>query len=475
MKKIQLLLVLCYLTTTITQAQSQSDCDRNFREALFYLKGDKNFKRDTIKSINYLQPCIEKGEAKSKILLTRIYTSQTDKDLHKKAFKMLKKMAKKENAFAAGDLGVLYKYGIGCRLNLNRERKWFEKGAELGNDKAAYSLGYLYLKGFGDIYQNYTTAVKWFEKSNHDMAKYWLGVSYYYGDGVTQNIAKANELLGTNFENSATQTQSNSSSETSSSTVSNQSESQDENCDNTMPVSDENLIGEWSGKLLKFDWSGKKIRQRNDFSIEIKKDSVTENLVYDLKINDQEYKEEIIDRIDNEVYFDEIYANLPHQSFSEDIADHLEYQFLSTKMSIKKIHGFTFLTGNIVNYINEWNESGAPIKYVLKKKETFANSDQELSDEILTALSAQEDNFIKLYPNPFKTDLIISYTLDMPSFVEVKITDIQGAMNEIIQKESEQEAGDHRYYFEGSNLKKGIYVVTVFVNNEKKTRIIVKK
>ena len=105
---------------------------------------------------------------------------------------------------------------------------------------------------------------------------------------------------------------------------------------------------------------------------------------------------------------------------------------------------------------------------MLKKKETFANSDQELSDEILTALSAQEDNFIKLYPNPFKTDLIISYTLDMPSFVEVKITDIQGAMNEIIQKESEQEAGYHRYYFEGSNLKKGIYVVTVFVNNEKK-------
>ena len=95
MKKIQLLLVLCYLITSISQAQSQSDCDRNFREALFYLKGDKNFKRDTIKSINYLQPCIEKGEAKSKILLTRIYTSQTDKDLHKKAFKMLKKWLKK--------------------------------------------------------------------------------------------------------------------------------------------------------------------------------------------------------------------------------------------------------------------------------------------------------------------------------------------------------------------------------------------
>jgi len=90
-------------------------------------------------------------------------------------------------------------------------------------------------------------------------------------------------------------------------------------------------------------------------------------------------------------------------------------------------------------------------------------------------LSAQEDNFIKLYPNPFKTDLIISYTLDMPSFVEVKITDLQGTKNEVIKKGSEQEAGDHRYYFEGSNFQKGIYVVSVFVNNERKTRVIVKK
>ena len=50
------------------------------------------------------------------------------------------------------------------------------------------------------------------------------------------------------------------------------------------------------------------------------------------------------------------------------------------------------------------------------------------------ALSAQEDNFIQLYPNPFKTDLIISYTLDMPSFVEVRLTDIQGTNNALIKK-----------------------------------------
>ena len=46
---------------------------------------------------------------------------------------------------------------------------------------------------------------------------------------------------------------------------------------------------------------------------------------------------------------------------------------------------------------------------------------------------------------------------------------------ELIKKGSEQQPGDHRYYFEGSSLEKGIYVFTVVVNNEMKTRIIIKK
>jgi hypothetical protein len=112
---------------------------------------------------------------------------------------------------------------------------------------------------------------------------------------------------------------------------------------------------------------------------------------------------------------------------------------------------------------------------VLRKKETFANSNEELSDDVLQALAEQEENFIKLYPNPFQSDLVISYTLETPSFVEVKITDINGTKNSIVEKGKEQKAGKHSYFFNGNNLEKGIYIVTVITNNQKKTRIIVKK
>jgi hypothetical protein len=47
MKKIRLLILLCSFIS-IAQAQEQLDCDFNLREAIFYLQGDENFKRDTV-------------------------------------------------------------------------------------------------------------------------------------------------------------------------------------------------------------------------------------------------------------------------------------------------------------------------------------------------------------------------------------------------------------------------------------------
>ncbi len=466
-------MLLCFITSL--KAQESINCDFNLREAIFYLKGDSNFKRDTLKSIQYLKPCINKGDARANIVLSRIYASQNDPNKNKEAFKILKDLVKEDNAIAMGDLGVLYKYGIGCRLNYNKARKWFKKAAELGNDKSAYSLGYLYLKGFGNIEQNYIKAVQWFKKSDYPMATYWLGVCYYYGYGVSQNIEKANQLLGTNLKRGFSMNQSTTNTNTSANQFSEPLATENDASNETLATTEQNLYGQWTGKLLKFDWSSKNIEQKHDFTLEIKYDSIKEQAVYTLQINDQKPEEKTINRIDDEIYFDELHIKLPHKAFNENIPNNLDYQFLSSKLSLKSIGEFTFLTGTIENYINSWNESGAPLKFVLQKKETFANSEQELSDEVLNALSSQEDTFIKLYPNPFKRDLIISYTLETPSNVVVKVTDINATKEFVVEKGKQQKAGKHRYFFNGTHLKKGLYVVTVLANNLRKTRIIVKK
>lgn len=476
MKKISKLLAgCCFVVSMSAQTQGKLNCEFNFKEALFYLKGDKNFKKDSLKSIEYLKPCLEKGDAKAQLLMGRLYNAKADEANYKKAFELFKKSAKQGNAIAMADLGVLYKYGRGCNLNFNKARKWFKKSAELGNDKASYSLGYLYLKGFGNIDQDYTKAVKWFEKSEFPMAKYWLGTCYYYGYGVEKNLVKANELLGTNFEITSTNNLEANTIEYSNNNVSSELEIDATEMTSTLEeVESANLLGKWKGVLLKYDWSGEHIEQKHNVKVVFENDSITQSLVYSMTIDEQENRGDLL-LIDNTIYFEETFVKLPHTSFDERISNELIYELLSSNLSLKNIHNSNYLIGGVESYIFNFNESGAPLKMVLKKTETFANSDEELSDTVLQALADQEESFIKLYPNPFQTDLIVSYSLENPSFVEVRITDINGTKNAIIEKGKEQGVGKHSYFFDGNDLEKGLYLVTVLVDNEKKTRLIVKK
>jgi hypothetical protein len=470
MKKITLLFLLCFIIKI--HSQEKLDCDLNLKEALSYVQLSKDLKKDYLKVINLLKPCLKVRDAKSQLLMGRLYAAKKNEKSYKKAFKLFKKSAKQGNPIATGDLGAMYKYGRGCKLNLNKARKWFKKGAELGNSRASYSLGYMYLKGFGNIDQDYSKAIKWFKKSEHPMSKYWLGVCYYYGYGVQQNIKKANELLGTNFENTTTTNGNLTSTEDSTENISESLEI--ENTPNSEKISENNLFGKWSGSLLQYDWSGKQIEQKFPINIEFVYDAINETPTYTIDIENQELHGSLT-QLDDAIYFEDTQINLPHISFNEKIPAKIDYQILSSNLIIKKIMETDYLVGSIETYIEGWNESGAPLKFVLKKRETFANSEQELSDDLLRALAEKEESFIKLYPNPFESDLIISYTLETPSFVEVRITDINGTKSSVIEKGKVQKKGKYSYFFNGTNLEKGIYIVTVISNNQKKTRIIVKK
>uniref|UniRef100_UPI00261D0249 T9SS type A sorting domain-containing protein n=1 Tax=uncultured Tenacibaculum sp. TaxID=174713 RepID=UPI00261D0249 len=116
-----------------------------------------------------------------------------------------------------------------------------------------------------------------------------------------------------------------------------------------------------------------------------------------------------------------------------------------------------------------------PIRMVLTKVKGFENSEDELSDDALKALSEQENNFIKLYPNPFENDLIVSYSLEEKATVKVELLDLSGNSIVELEKEVLQEKGSYNYFVDGTHLEKGMYIITVVVNNQRETRIVVKK
>ncbi len=470
---IAMVLLCLAIAKPLSAQEKESNCDSNFKQALTFLKEDKSSTDDQTFAINLLKPCASNGHVYAKVLLGTIYEASATNKEHRKAFKLYKEAAKSGNAIAMFNLGVLYKNGKGCQLNYNKARKWFEKSAEQGNEMAIYSLGYMYLKGLGSIDQDYNKAVSYFEKSEYAMAKYWLGVCYLNGYGVSKNIQKANELLETNFDVTNSSTAVDTDSQQSTNAVSESSITTTTNA-TANTVDQESLLGSWKGKLIQLDWSKTTIVKKIDFELTIKKDEQTGTLVSSIVSNNQTINDDVL-LLDNTLYFDNTNITLPHTGYKESIPTALAYQLLSGDIQLKSFEGVNYLTANIDSYIPKWNESGVPTRLVLKKVVGFANSDKELSDDALKALSEQEESFIKLYPNPFVNDVIVSYNLETQANVQVEITDLSGNSKAVLATGKTQTKGEHRYFFNASQLQKGAYIVSVTVNGERKTRVIVKK
>lgn len=461
MKKTITLWALACLFLTNSYAQSALDCDLNYRLALLYLKGENGIEKDLEKVKSYLTPCVEVEDEKALLLMGRIFMLQEDNESHEKAFRFLKKAARQGNDIAMTDLATLYKYGKGTPQKFTKARSWYKKAYELGNNKAAYSLGYMHLKGFGDLDQNYTKAVRWFERSNYSMAQYWLGVCYYYGYGVPKDLEKASELLGEDFEleevvvlDDDTQLLYND--------ILTAYRSYE-----TSFLTKEELKGQWNGHLLKLDWSGSRQEIAVPFHFSLN------NVESTWKSNEQEVSASF-ELAGNIFYPAGISFSIPHISFKETIPNKLTYRFDQIDFYKKQLNGETYLIGKLAASIPVFNEPAAPVLIILKKKPVFSNSDAELSNDMLKALNEQTDQFIKLYPNPMESEVAISYTLDTVSTVRVFIADINGGNQQQIAQINNQQTGTHHYLFNGNSLPSGLYVVTVLVDGERKTRTVIK-
>ena len=152
----------------------------------------------------------------------------------------------------------------------------------------------------------------------------------------------------------------------------------------------------------------------------------------------------------------------------------LEHAFLSSELSAKNIGGTTYLVGTLESYIPKWKEPSAPMRFVVAKEGETTENKAAISEEITQALATQKASFIKLYPNPFESDLIVAYTLKEPSYIQITVTGIH-AQSHTLEHGKQQQAGAYRYHFDGSNLEKGVYAVRIFVNGVQKTKLIVKK
>jgi len=456
----------------IVNSQSKLDCDFNLHRAIQHYRGDSLFAKDIHLAKQYLQPCLAQHNPLAQLFMGRFLVDSKDTNNHKKGFEWIKKSAAQDNATAATDLGVLFKYGKGCKVNIRKAKKWFKKAYELGDDKAAYTIGYLYLKGFHPIKQDYKKAISWFEKSNYPMAKYWLGVCHLKGYGTDINTTKAMMYLG--IKNSAADTLIVASSTKGiNSNQKTPTVAPTEEIDNSIsldiPVTTNSLLGTWKGNLLLLDWSATHIEHAVPIEFNFKK--LVENNETTITITVNKQKQVLnYSNYDESYYFENLNITLPHDSYKKEIPNSLQHQLLGTDFTITALEDNQFLTGYLDSYIQEWNEIGAPMFLTLKK----ADENDDIKEDALLALDKQVDQFIKLYPNPFQHQLIIQYELVQAQFTEVKIQSFNGSINRTLKPSSFQQIGKHQFDIDSSSFPNGIYIVSILLEHERKTRIIVK-
>ncbi|UII79691.1 T9SS type A sorting domain-containing protein [Flagellimonas sp. CMM7] len=409
-----------------------------------------------------------------------IYSNVLTNRKSRQLFKEVKSYAENGDSEALCLLGVFYKDGIGTPLNFNKARRQFIKAYSSGSDKGAYSLGYLYLKGLGNIKQDYLKAIEWFQKSDYPMARHWLAKMYYFGYGVHKDKARAMELLKDNliynsevlleqFDKNDEDGNENTKRDNLPREIESNPERGSYESESILAIPPSNIEGVWKGYLMEMDWSGKSMIRSFPVGFSVGKIEDSYGAVKtNVEINETSiesggiWKDGTLTLFDSQISIEKQYTDHPDLKI-------LNYDLLSISFTEKNIDETTYLIGNLESQILQWSEPGPPMILVLTKE------DIQLSDEALASFAEQDESFIKLYPNPFVNDLLIHYELGSDSNVEVKLLDYYGGTSVEIVTNSFLKSGQHTHTLSNNTLKAGLYVIQVRVNGQTHSKLVIKK
>ena len=382
----------------------------------------------------------------------------------KKALALFLTAAEKGYAKGAYNAGLAFKYGHGVEQNPEKSTELIDLSAKMGFDKTDYAVGYSYYKGQGRT-QDYQKAVECFKKGAEDddaSCMFNLGHCYFKGRGVERDAEKgkywiekaANKGLNraVDFitrEDSKTygkpKIRIRSAANDGFSDLIPQTRQAVEN-----PVGNKNNIeGEWQGKLITYDWSGKEIEDESTLKVVFE---VEDDALIGFWIEDESNPVRISATEEDAVWkFDNIQLNenkRPLQmkvgSFNFETKDNADY-----------------LLGNISFYSETTKEYTRPNYIVLKKVENT------------NSITESTIHGTGISPNPFQDVLNIRFTLKHDDNVSINIFDMSGRN---LHKENRQAygQGENSLIVNTSSFSKGSYVLQIVGESINYSTIIIK-
>jgi hypothetical protein len=463
-----LFLVLCL---DMTNGQTPvNPIQKRYYEALFLIDGT-NKPYYPSGAYNIMLDLASEGVPKAMNALAIMYAEGTGTEVnYSEAFYWFDRAASSGYYRAYYNLGLFWKYGYGVDRDESKALECYGKGADHGDPDCIYGLGYMSYKGIA-CDQDYEKALeKFFEAAalGNSASSYMIGICYKNGYGITRdesearrwlelsaglgNIRALAELFSDKAENNF-----NPDSLPSEIPEGIQIPETYKTVEHNLNGSD--ISGKFSGYLITYDWSGEYIISLAPL-----------NLV--LNYNETGFSglwtesDSIIAEINASVTDTGlVFINSRYERYNHFHNKPVLFDFKSAEISITAIDSTVCLTGNIHLFSESTMEYEKPVFVSLVKNDAVGIHD--ITDETEKPVSD-----LCIFPNPFRDQINISFTLKTESDVSAMVYSIDG--RKLHQADFGRLNSGENIQNLNLNLPGGIYIVKIICPSASVTTMIVK-
>ncbi|MCL2098641.1 MAG: T9SS type A sorting domain-containing protein [Bacteroidales bacterium] len=342
---------------------------------------------------------------------------------------------------------------------------WLAKSAECGSPDGYYALGYAYYQGLG-VAQDYQKAIEYFEAATaagHLKSSYMLGFCYLNGYGAERNAGKGAALIRsaadkghrhsadflTTVRNTDNFTQAmvdmdgdfkqpvqfsdilNHKTPRQFTPMPNNVQKHKIRSDNSCADTVRTISGDWSGKLITYDWSGQSIIDEQEIALSIYEIAGTLYGAWSDNNNSIDIQAALKDTVwvfDNNTI---LYGKQP-----------VSLKFATFNYSCNE--GGELLTGNLWRYVLYTKSFMQPAVMVLSKNTVPPSITIEEKDGGKDTIEKEElldSQSIVIYPNPVSDMLTVKYSLNKP--VELTIAIYSSMGKAVYSKTGKYAQGDH--------------------------------
>ncbi|AWG22286.1 hypothetical protein FFWV33_12535 [Flavobacterium faecale] len=437
---------------------------------------------DDVLAIEWFEKAAQNGYGKAYYNLATLYREGVSipKDLTK-AVSNFEKAAKAGDINGYARWGELVKNGLGTTRDYVLAMDIFEQGAALGNAQCIYAQGYLHYKGFG-VPQDYNKALAYFRiaaDKKSPIAIYMLGYCYSNGYGVTidkeqasQYYNQAADLGFKRAELELAQPESENAEPNQIKTVSTPLAEDVENAPIEVPkkikkvkhkIAKGDISGEYTGHLMRYDWSGQNIITTTPLKITLDQDGQAlagiwteqegDSLAFKATLEEKRilFNDSKIDRLNR--YVEPVMKS---------------YKFKEAKLQLLENEDDIYIVGNLQLYNIKQHENEKPMYLILERK---------LNDEEKEPVANPANTIVShlvVYPNPVTSNSFkLSYELTIPTEISIRIYDFMGLLKST-QKLTTTGTGLQEQIIP-FNASAGNYILNLYYNDQVIKTILIKK